>query len=198
MNSVRLKHVAEVRYGLGQPPPAAEEGVPILRATNIERGRINADGLIFASLSDLPIDRAPLLRAGEILVVRSGAYTGDSALVTVKWEGSAPGYDLRLTPRSIDARFLAYQMLGSRVLDQIDLAKGRAAQPHLNAEDLGNVEVTTSSVAQERAIADYLDAETSRIDELKEALSHQIELLTERRQALITAAVTGQIEIPGV
>lgn len=92
---MRLKHVARVSYGLGQPPALSDAGIPIIRATNILKGKITADDLIFAAKADLPLDRAPLLRRGEILVVRSGAYTGDSALITDPWEGSAPGYDLR-------------------------------------------------------------------------------------------------------
>lgn len=77
MRAVRMKQVADVRYGLGQPPPARPDGIPILRATNIERGRINPEGMIYAALPDLPLHRAPLLKSGEVLVVRSGAYTGD-------------------------------------------------------------------------------------------------------------------------
>ena len=80
--TTRLKHVARVGYGLGQPPALSQTGIPILRATNITRGKFTADGLIFAAREDLPLDRAPLLAEGEILVVRSGAYTGDSAMVT--------------------------------------------------------------------------------------------------------------------
>ena len=36
--TTRLKHVARVGYGLGQPPALSQTGIPILRATNITRG----------------------------------------------------------------------------------------------------------------------------------------------------------------
>jgi type I restriction enzyme, S subunit len=197
VNTVRLKHVAEVRYGLGQPPPAADDGVPILRATNIHRGRINPEGMVFAALDDLPLSRCPLLAAGEVLVVRSGAYTGDSALVTDEWAGSAPGYDLRLTPRAINPRFLAYQMLSSRVLDEIALAKMRAAQPHLNAEDLGNIEIMISTPTDEGGIADYLDVESGRIEKLITWRRLQLSLLDERLQARIDDRLTAASHGPG-
>ncbi|MGW5348905.1 restriction endonuclease subunit S [Streptomyces sp. NPDC004031] len=162
----RLKYLARLDYGLGQPPRLNESGVPILRATNINRGKITPAGLIYAAKSDLPLDRVPLLRAGEILVVRSGAYTGDSALVTDDWVGSAPGYDLRVTPKGVVPRYLAYCLLGSAVMQQIDISKNRAAQPHLNAEELGEVVVDFPEVSEQRRIADFLDAETVRIDKL--------------------------------
>lgn len=166
--TTRLKYVARVGYGLGQPPELSESGIPILRATNITRGRLTSDGLIFAAKADLPLSRAPLLRQGEILVVRSGAYTGDSAIVTDQWAGSAPGYDLRVSPVNAHPHYLAYCMLSRPLLDQIDLAKARAAQPHLNAEDLGMATVELPPLDEQRRVAEFLDAETARIDQLAE------------------------------
>lgn len=178
---VPLKRVALVRYGLGQPPPESDEGVPILRATNIYRGAIRPEGLIRARLEDLPLDRAPLLCEGEVLVVRSGAYTGDSALVPEKWAGSAPGYDLRVTPTGgLDAQFLAYSLLGRHALDQMRLASSRAAQPHLNAEELGEVEICRMPLPDQRAIVGYLEAETARIDSLVAKKRKLVSLLRDR------------------
>ncbi|MFK4270786.1 restriction endonuclease subunit S [Streptomyces milbemycinicus] len=180
----RIKHLARIDYGLGQPPRLSESGVPILRATNINRGKISEAGLIYASLGDLPLDRAPLLKSGEILVVRSGAYTGDSALITDKWAGSAPGYDLRITPERVEPRYLAYCLLSSVAMQQMDIAKARAAQPHLNAEELGEVTVGLPEPSEQRRIADFLDAETSRIDHLYTTRRNQTKLLDERLDAV--------------
>ncbi|MEU2859648.1 restriction endonuclease subunit S [Streptomyces mirabilis] len=185
--AIRLKHIARVGYGLGQPPTLSDSGIPILRATNIKRGKFASDGLIFAAKEDLPLDRAPLLRAGEILVVRSGAYTGDSALVTSKWVGSAPGYDLRVTPTSAaDPAYVAYCLLSSVTLDQVDLAKARAAQPHLNAEDLGEVSLRLPPLEEQRRITDFLDTETTRIDRLVSIRQRQAESLSDALHSAAT------------
>ncbi|MFF1912310.1 restriction endonuclease subunit S [Streptomyces sp. NPDC058239] len=192
---VALKRIAQIRYGLGQPPPLSENGIPILRATNINRGRITEGGLLRAKLEDLPLERAPLLDEDEILVVRSGAYTGDSARITREWAGSAPGYDLRVTPQSVDSQYLAHAFLSTGFQDQINLASSRAAQPHLNAEELGEVELWVPSIQEQRRIAAFLDAETARIDQLNSLQKQVLAKLAERRQSLITAAVTGQIDV---
>ncbi|MFF3391708.1 restriction endonuclease subunit S [Streptomyces sp. NPDC002669] len=192
---VSLKRIAQIRYGLGQPPPLSEHGIPILRATNITRGKITERGLLHAKLEDLPLDRAPLLDEGEILVVRSGAYTGDSARITSKWAGSAPGYDLRVTPRSVDSQYLAHAFLSTGFQDQINLASSRAAQPHLNAEELGEVELWVPPLQEQLRITAFLDAETARIDQLNSLHRQVLAKLAERRQSLITAAVTGQIDV---
>ncbi|WMX46319.1 restriction endonuclease subunit S [Streptomyces roseicoloratus] len=174
---IPLKRVAQIRYGLGQPPPLSDDGIPILRATNIARGKITENSLLRAKVEDLPLERAPLLQEGEILVVRSGAYTGDSARITREWAGSAPGYDLRVTPQTIDSRYLAYALLGTSVQDQINLASSRAAQPHLNAEELGEMQLWVPPLGDQQRIANFLDAETARIDHVLERRARQILLL---------------------
>lgn len=189
-----LKRVAQVRYGLGQPPPTRESGVPILRATNIERGRINSANLMYVDLSDIPTERAPLLQRDEILVVRSGAYTGDSAIITEDYIGSAPGYDLRVTVTGANPAFVAWSLLGESVLHQIALVSSRAAQPHLNAEELGGVVLALPSTDVQALIAEYLSMVTGKFRVLDSALRTQVTLLAEYRQALITAAVTGQLD----
>ena len=189
--TVRLKRVARVGYGLGQPPALSQTGIPILRATNITRGTFTAAGLIFAAREDLPLERAPLLAEGEILVVRSGAYTGDSAMVTSTWAGSAPGYDLRVSPVSAHPAYIAYCLLSTVALDQMDLARNRAAQPHLNADDLGDVTLRVPPIDEQRRIAGYLDAETARMDVLLAGTDRQIELLDGRRLGALAAMTTG-------
>ncbi len=194
LQSVPLKRVAKISYGLGQPPALSSEGVPIIRATNIERGKIRSAGLIFASLSDLPLARSPLLQEGEILVVRSGALTGDSALITAEWAGSAPGYDLRVKPMAIDPGFLAHQLQGRRAQAQIAIMRARAAQPHLNAEDLGEVLVMSGARAEERAAGHELDNARALLDALGSAVEAFTAVMNERSKALTAAAVNGQLD----
>lgn len=187
-----VQYVARVSYGMGQPPPLSEDGVPILRATNIARGKITTKHLQRAALSDLPLDRAPLLESGEILVVRSGAYTGDSAIVTDKWAGSAPGYDLRLTPdpSRVDPRFLSWCLLSDYSQDQFELKKLRAAQAHLNADELAQSRVPMPSLEVQLRVADMLDAETARIDTLIAKNQAASGLMSRRATETIARVVT--------
>ena len=77
----RLKSIARIRYGLGQPPAEMADGKPLIRATNVARGRILTKDLIFVDPEDVPAGRNAFLSEKEIVVVRSGAYTADSAIV---------------------------------------------------------------------------------------------------------------------
>jgi type I restriction enzyme S subunit len=91
--TIRLKRIAEIRYGLGQPPPETDGGVPMIRATDIDAGKILDGNFLCVDPEGLPRGRDPYLKDGEIIVVRSGAYTGDSAIVTGKQAGAVAGYD---------------------------------------------------------------------------------------------------------
>ncbi|MBK7782460.1 MAG: restriction endonuclease subunit S [Ardenticatenia bacterium] len=186
-----LKRVASIKYGLGEPPQLLAEGLPFIRATNVTRGRIVDRNLQFVDPDDVPWNREPALRAGDIIVVRSGAYTGDSAIIPAQYDGAIAGYDMVVRGRTCQPDFLAWTLLSRYVLEaQIELASLRAAQPHLNAEELGSVVLLRPSDSEQRAIATYLDRETARIDALVAKKQRLIELLLEQRTALITRAVT--------
>jgi type I restriction enzyme S subunit len=193
----RLKHFAAIYYGLSQPPDYVPSGVPFLRATNVKRGELTKDGLVFVDELDLPDSRVVRLCAGDIIVVRSGAYTGDSAIVTEEWGGAVAGYDMvtRVLRRAVP-EFVSYALLCQYVLEaQIDPLRLRTAQPHLNAEELGDISFALPPLEEQRAIVVHISTETAKLDALRAATERTIALLKERRAALIAAAVTGRMTI---
>lgn len=191
-----LKRFARIRYGLSEPPADSADGVPFVRATDISRGRINTDSIKHVDPEDVPWQRNPRLSAGEILVVRSGAYTGDSAIVPPELAGAVAGYDMVVTCSRIEPRFVAWALLSRYIVEgQIDFHRTRAAQPHLNAEELASCLLIVPSPEEQRAIADFLDQATARIDALIAKVREGIERLKEYRTAVISAAVTGKIDV---
>ncbi|MBK7159484.1 MAG: restriction endonuclease subunit S [Ignavibacteria bacterium] len=62
----KLKYVAFIKYGLGQPPKQKDDGLPLIRATNVERGKINEKDLIYVDPDDVPYDRDPVLKENDI------------------------------------------------------------------------------------------------------------------------------------
>ena len=63
--------------------------------------------------------------------------------------------------------------------------------------DYRGIRIALPPVAEQDAIADYLDRETKRIDAMLEKVRRSVELLKEYRTALISAAVTGKIDVRG-
>ena len=152
------KNGASVRYGLGQPPKSSENGVPLIRATNISRGTINHENMLFVDPRDVPKSRNAFLILDEVLVVRSGAYTGDVAQVTEDWEGSVAGYDLIITPGpNFTGEFLETYLLSPFIQNgYFRNLKARAGQPHLNALQLSETPVPVISLERQQEFAEQL------------------------------------------
>ncbi len=188
---VRLKFVVKIRYGLGQPPRQLDNGLPMIRATNVARGKIVENDLMFVDPNDVPYDRDPILKTNDIIVVRSGAYTADSAIIPDRFDGAVSGYDMVVRAHKISPHLLAYEFLSDFVrVRQLYLHRLRAAQPHLNAEELGDTLIMVPPVEEQLAIAACLDRKTAQIDELIAKKRRLIELLAEERTAVIDQAVT--------
>ena len=191
-----IKRVSTIKYGIGEPPKYQESGVPLIRATNVDHGSITSHGMVFVEPNDIPQKRIIWLKAGDIIVVRSGAYTGDSAIVLGNHLPAIAGFDMVLQNITCNPRFLQYVLLSSFMKDsQIDLEKMRAAQPHLNAEELGECVFLMPPISEQDEIVDMLERKTNKFDKLVAEAEATGNLLKERRSALISAAVTGKIDV---
>ncbi len=192
----RLKSISEIRYGLGQPPRESSDGLPLIRATNVNSGHITDVGMVYIDPLDVPSGRRAFLSKHEIIVVRSGAYTADSSIVPRRYEGAVAGYDMVVTARRANPEFLATALLCPYVRDaQLVVASTRSAQPHLNAEELGEALILLPPLSEQQSIAGFLGSETPKLDALIVKIREAIEHLKELRAALISAAVTGRIDV---
>ena len=160
------------------------EGIPITSRDERRARRINSDGLSFAARERLPLDSGPtVFRQERFSWFAAVHYTGDSALDDFGMvSGPAPGYRPASTPfasrASIPRSTAHLSTVGARLR-----SRSRASElpsRHLNAEDLCDVDSAFPTLPAQRAIADYLDAETARIDALIEKKRRMVELLEER------------------
>jgi type I restriction enzyme S subunit len=194
-----LKRLGSIRYGIGEPPKYHDDGMPLIRATNVRSGVLTPVGLVFVNPEEIPCQRIVWLDAGDIIVVRSGAGTGDSAIVPQDYGPAIAGFDMVLRLHNSNAWFIQFALLSKYVKEgQIDVEKMRAAQPHLNAEELGGCHVVLPPEDEQTAIVNYLLSRTQQFDSLTAQAQRAITLLQERRAALISAAVTGQIDVRGL
>jgi type I restriction enzyme S subunit len=154
--------------------------------------------LVLVNPDDIPENRIVWLEAGDIIVVRSGAGTGDSSIIPSFYHGSIAGFDMVVRPTRCLPQFLGHVLLSNYVRNsQIDLEKTRAAQPHLNAEELGECFILLPPDVEQKLIASFIDKEIYKFDTLISKTGETSELLKERRTALISAAVTGKIDVRG-
>jgi type I restriction enzyme S subunit len=131
------KIFAEIRYGVGTPPPFAQSGIPFLRAGNIDHGTfIKKDLVFFAPEFESSIDRSHV-STGDVVIVRRGAYTGDCAVVPPEFDGAYVGYDLICVPsETTNPDWFCNAFLYPTVWQRVDNMRSRAAQQGLNKEQI--------------------------------------------------------------
>lgn len=181
----------KARYGLGQPPKQCTSGLPLLRATNIDAGRIIEKNLIFVDKEDVPPGRNAFLASEEVLVVRSGAYTGDVAQVTDKWAGSVAGYDLVITPAAGWSGEFIEQFLLTPFVQRtyFDSQKGRAGQPHLNSTQLE----ATPAFNPPESLQDAFAKQVRAVRSLRDQCIENAERLEQVFAVLLQHAFSGQL-----
>lgn len=109
---------------------------------------------------------------------------------------SADMYPLK--PHSgLSSEFLLWYMLSEEFSTLAVLESERVAMPKINRETLNPISIVVPPEVEQRAISSHLRAATEDFDRLVTEATAAIALLQERRTALISAAVTGQIDVRG-
>lgn len=125
-----------------------------------------------------------------VLIGRQGALCGNVNYAKGKFWASEHAVVVR--PLVPFAPFWMGELLRAMNLNQYSVS---AAQPGLSVDVISALKIPVPPPHEQRAIADYLDHETSKIDRLSAKVEEAIERLQEYRAALITAAVTGKIDV---
>ena len=96
-------------------------------------------------------------------------------------------------PKKINQKFLFYWLLAYRKII-ISMAVG-GGQPNISQSTITNLRIQTPDFKEQEQIYAFLDKETKQFDNLISKSQSQIKMLQEKRQAIITAAVTGKIDV---
>lgn len=105
---------------------------------------------------------------------------------------------LRIDEAACVGKFLLWQIYSDRVQNHFLLSANGSTVANVRLPILRTTPIWLPSLAEQRQIIAYLDEQTTRIDKLVAEAERFIELSRERRSALITAAVTGQIDVRGM
>lgn len=194
----QVKNAATVTLGkmLQSQDSGSDVRAPYMRAANVQ-----PDGVLaLDDVNEMWFGHAELeqlsIRAGDVVVVEGGqGGFGRAAYV----DEDLPGWGFqnsinRLRPiGDFDGRFIAFYLIALRASGFIRAYSNVVSMPHLTAEKLARIPMPLPHLEEQRAIADYLDRETARIDTLIEEQQRLIDMLCERRNAVIrhTSEVVG-------
>lgn len=194
----KLKYVARVTVGIVVTPSAwyvAGGGVPALRGLNVKPGRLDEDDLVQISHEGHAVHLKSRLSAGDVVVVRTGQ-AGAAAVVPPKFDG-ANCIDLLLIRRctALNPRFLEFFLNCSKTRRAVGEESVGSIQAHYNVGAIRGLDIPVPPLSEQEAMVRSLDREVDHHVRLRHLLRREQALLIERRSALITAAVSGQLDV---
>lgn len=187
----RLKYTGEALIGLTYDPAEIVDessGTLVLRSSNIQGRKIVFDDNVYVSKI---IPQRLVTQVGDILICsRNGsrALIGKNAVIDEQSVGMTFGAFMTIF-RSKHSDYLA-QVFNSQLFEYQSGAFLTSTINQLTVGVLNNFEVPMPPPSERKLIAAFLDRETAKIDELVTEQQRLMELLKEKRQAVISHAVT--------
>lgn len=193
---IKASYVFE-NIGSGTTPTAGEDQYYKDGIINwLQTGDLN-DGIISSTSKKITLlavesSNLKLYDKGSIVIAMYGATIAKLGLLDT--QTTVNQACCVLTPSPIIISNYAFYFFYSAKKELISLASG-GGQPNISQAIISNFKVIVPPLSEQQAIADFLDAKTAQIDELMGELTKQIDELTEYRQAVITEAVTGKVDV---
>jgi type I restriction enzyme S subunit len=177
----------------------SEAGDRFVRIGNLPRTTLKLGGEIqHVTLPEEVTEGARTrLQVGDLLFSIT-AYLGSVAVVDEGWADAYVSQHValcRLNSTMFDPRFVGYCMLTTDGQDQLKEGAAGGTKVQLALDDIRELRVPVVDADSQRRTVAHLDEQTTKIDALIAETELFIELARERRSALVTAAVTGQIDL---
>ena len=177
-----------------------EDGYPLASISEVKDWTVNLSTSKFTTkryyLELIENGRKPIV--GDILYSRN-ATVGEAALVIDNMPDFAMGQDVCLI-RSNDkilSDYIMYVLNSGIIKKQLDLAMVGSTFKRINVDNIRNFDISFPSIHEQQEIIDSLKTNIVKYDSLVEQAEQAIQLMQERRTALISAAVTGKIDVRG-
>jgi len=192
----RLKFHYEIVLGKMLQPKAktpVDRELPYLRAANILDGRIDADDLKTMWFAPSEIAKYDV-KPGDLFILEGGdvgrGAIWDSAIANVGFQNSV--HRIRPLPGNSN-RFALYWFNHLKSVGYFDLISSKATLAHFTGEKAKETPFPEVDLPTQKRIAEFLDRETARINQLIENRKAFLDLISEKRTALTIQAMDGTI-----
>lgn len=176
----------------------AIEGVRFLKAENIGKSvEVQQHPEFFISKEVNERIARSKLEEGDVLVIIAGATTGMASVLDKRFLPANTNQAVSfIRPARLEySKLIVYWLSTEFCQRTIWMGAVQAAQPNLSMEDLGNIPIAVPPDIEIGAIGETINLQASKFDHLISKATSAIELMQERRTALISAAVTGKIDV---
>lgn len=174
-----------------------DEGIRFLKAENLKDSMVTIEPEFYIDAETDRILSRSRLKAKDVLIVIAGATTGKTAVVENLFLPANTNQAvcfIRLKNKKF-AAYLSAWISTKFIQDIVWNSAVQSAQPNLAMEDIKSFPCLVPPENELVALSAYLDRETNKIDTLITKIETAVTRLQEYRTALITAAVTGKIDV---
>ncbi len=205
-----LKHIkAEVKNAFVDGPFGSnlksehfiDDGdVYVIESNFATQGRIDTESLKTISNEHFATINRSETRGGDIVIAKIGAQYGKASILpALDRPAVVSGNSLKLTinQKSCDVKFVNWHLANLKELGVMEDIVNATAQPALSLGEMNNLPMLVPPRTEQEAIVQFLNEKLGEFDTLTTEAQRAIDLLQERRTALISAAVTGQIDVRG-
>lgn len=202
-NESRVSRLCEIIPGYAFPSSGFlpdGTGMRLLRGINVTVGAISWNEVATWDVAAQSVPARFHLRVGDLVVGMDRPWISSGMRISFIQTGDLPALLLQrvacLRSRGdISMKYVRRAIESSHFRLEIESEMTGVSVPHVSGEQIGNFPLRLPSREWQERIADALDQQVEQTSRLKSSIARQVTLLSERRQALITAAVTGQLDV---
>lgn len=175
-----------------------DEGVRYLQSLHIKENKIRFDSPYYVRKEWSDDHRKSILETGDVLIVQTGDI-GQSAVVSEEFAGCNCHALIIVAPvrSELDGRWLSWVLNSDYGVHSLLSIQTGALHPHLNCGNVKGLYVPLPPLPEQQQIVEHINDVIDRYEALIGNAKSAIALLSERRSALIAAAVTGKIDVRG-
>lgn len=195
-NIAAIKHCGQYTNGLTySPQDLVADGTPVLRSTNVQNGQLDINDLVFVR-SEVAVDS--MLKAGDVLICsRNGSAKLIGKCAYISEEDKFAFGAFMMVFRSKLKKF-GFYILNSALFSYYKPQFGTSTINQLTGKSFGEMLIPIPPDSEMTEIAIHLDNKIAQILKTENSIKNAIELLLKYRTSLISAAVTGKIDISEV
>lgn len=201
---IALRRLARIQGGLtinsARVPGDSSVERPYLRVANVQDGHIDLTDIAHVIVPSSLAARATL-RPGDVLVAEGNGNPSNLGRGAV-WHGEISGclhqnhvHAIRPNGAVLDSDYLALLTRTKHARDYFASVSAQVGIATLSKQKVMDLQVPRRDIVDQRRIVQLVISEQSVVDRVGDVTRSQLRLLLEYRQALITAAVTGEIDV---
>jgi type I restriction enzyme S subunit len=198
-----LKRVASIQGGYAfSTNDFTDKGVQLVKISNLYQNKFSLDRQPTFVSKEVALKNTDfILKKGDLILSLTGTLGkrdyGYTVIIDQDGEFLLNQRVAKIIPFNsvISTMFVDYIMKSEQYLSQIYSLPFGTKQANLSNDNVMSASCALPSLQEQNTIVNYLDTQTAKIDTLIAKARQAIELMKERRMALISAAVTGKIDV---